>query len=53
MPSERRITNKNICTDKVSSTKVERKKLSKLLDYVREGDTIMVWKLARLARSLI
>ncbi|MGB5358989.1 MAG: recombinase family protein [Eudoraea sp.] len=47
------IKNKNIYTDKVSSTKVERKKLGKLLDYVGEGDTIMVWKLDRLARSLI
>jgi len=47
------IKNKNIYTDKVSSTKEERRKLGKLLDYVREGDTIMVWKLDRLARSLI
>ena len=44
---------KNIFTDKVSSTKEERKSLSKLLNYVREGDTIVVWKLDRLARSLI
>lgn len=47
------IEQKNIYTDKVSSTKEERKSLSKLLDYVREGDTIVVWKLDRLARSLI
>ncbi|MGB5387369.1 MAG: recombinase family protein [Eudoraea sp.] len=47
------IRNKNIYTDKVSSTKEERRKLGKLMDYVREGDTIMVWKLDRLARSLI
>ncbi len=44
---------KNIYADKVSSTKEERKNLSKLLDFVREGDTIVVWKLDRLARSLI
>lgn len=44
---------KNIYTDKVSSTKEERKSLKKLLNYVREGDTIVVWKLDRLARSLI
>ncbi len=43
----------NIYTDKVSSTKEERKNLSKLLSFVREGDTIVVWKLDRLARSLI
>ncbi|QLG46614.1 recombinase family protein [Costertonia aggregata] len=47
------IEQKNIYTDKVSSTKEERKSLTKLLDYVREGDTIVVWKLDRLARSLI
>ncbi len=47
------IKEKNIYTDKVSSAKEERKNLSKLLNYVREGDTIMVWKLDRLARSLI
>ena len=47
------IKDKNIYADKVSSTKEERKNLSKLLDYVREGGTIVVWKLDRLARSLI
>lgn len=47
------IAQKHIYTDKVSSTKEERKSLNKLLDYVREGDTIVVWKLDRLARSLI
>lgn len=47
------ISQKNIYTDKVSSTKEERKSLSKLLNYVRDGDTIVVWKLDRLARSLI
>jgi DNA invertase Pin-like site-specific DNA recombinase len=47
------IEQKNIYTDKVSSTKEERKSLVKLLNYVREGDTIVVWKLDRLARSLI
>lgn len=47
------IDTKNIYTDKVSSSQEERKSLSKLLDYAREGDTIVVWKLDRLARSLI
>ena len=47
------IDKKNIYTDKVSSSKEERKSLSKLLEYAREGDTIVVWKLDRLARSLI
>ncbi|NJB37791.1 recombinase family protein [Croceivirga sp. JEA036] len=47
------IEQKNIYTDKVSSAKEERVSLSKLLNFVREGDTIIVWKLDRLARSLI
>jgi len=44
---------KNIYTDKVSSAREDRKSLTKLLKYAREGDTIVVWKLDRLARSLI
>jgi len=47
------IKEKNIYTDKISSTKEERKNLGKLLDLIREGDTFVVWKLDRLARSLI
>lgn len=47
------ITKKNIYTDKVSSTVEDRKSLQKFWQYVREGDTIVVWKLDRLARSLI
>ncbi len=47
------IEKKNIYTDKVSSTVEERNSLKKLWDYVREGGTIVVWKLDRLARSLI
>ena len=47
------IEKKNIHPDKVSSTVKERKSRNKLLDFVREGDTIVVWKLDRLARSLI
>lgn len=47
------IERKNIHTDKISSMFKERKSLNKLWDFVREGDTIVVWKLDRLARSLI
>lgn len=47
------IQQKNIFTDKVSSTVQDRKSLKKLWDFVRNGDTIVVWKLDRLARSLI
>ncbi|QHV96697.1 recombinase family protein [Spirosoma endbachense] len=40
-----------IFQEKVSSIK-ERPQLQKLLEILREGDTIMVWKLDRLGRSL-
>ncbi|GAB4019752.1 recombinase family protein [Spirosoma koreense] len=40
-----------IFQEKVSSAKV-RPQLQKLLDILREGDTIIVWKLDRLGRSL-
>jgi DNA invertase Pin-like site-specific DNA recombinase len=36
----------------VSSGKTDRPKLAAALDYVREGDTLVVWRLDRLARSL-
>ncbi|GAA0725733.1 recombinase family protein [Aquimarina litoralis] len=47
------VSEKNIYTDKVSGIKSERKNLSKLLKHLREGDTLVVWKLDRLVRSLI
>lgn len=47
------ILKKNIYTDKVSSVVKERKNLGKLWEFAREGDTIVVWKLDRLARSII
>lgn len=47
------VLQKNIYTDKVSSTVEDRKSLIKLWGFVRSGDTIVVWKLDRLARSLI
>lgn len=47
------IAEKNIYIDKVSGIKSERKNLNKLLDQLREGDTLVVWKLDRLVRSLI
>lgn len=36
----------------ISSGKKERPQLVAALDYVREGDTLVVWRLDRLARSL-
>ena len=38
--------------EKVSSGKKERPQLAAALDYLREGDTLVVWRLDRLARSL-
>jgi len=41
-----------ILTDTASGAKVERKGLSEALSYVRSGDSLVVWKLDRLGRSL-
>lgn len=41
-----------IFSDKASGAATERKALTELLDYVREGDTLVVYKLDRLGRSL-
>ena len=41
-----------IFTDTASGAKAERKGLEEALTYVREGDTLVVWRLDRLGRSL-
>jgi DNA invertase Pin-like site-specific DNA recombinase len=41
-----------IFTDTASGAKAERKGLEEALGYVREGDTLVVWRLDRLGRSL-
>src|SRR5512142_2445614 len=41
-----------IYTDKISSRKAERPELKRALDQLREGDTLIVWRLDRLGRSL-
>lgn len=41
-----------VVTDTISGTKRERPGLDRLLDKVRAGDSIVVWRLDRLARSL-
>ncbi|HEV7330924.1 MAG TPA: recombinase family protein [Flavisolibacter sp.] len=41
-----------IFTDKVSGTVTERPGLTKLKEHLRKGDTLVVWRLDRLARSL-
>ena len=43
---------KQIFTDKVTGTKAERKGLNDALSHLREGDTLVVWRLDRLGRSL-
>jgi DNA invertase Pin-like site-specific DNA recombinase len=41
-----------IYQEKASGAKTERPELMRLLDNARKGDTVVVWKLDRLARSL-
>src|SRR3989449_2419299 len=41
-----------IFSDVVSGAKAERTGLQEALEYVREGDTLVVWRLDRLGRSL-
>jgi DNA invertase Pin-like site-specific DNA recombinase len=43
---------KRIFTDIASGSKTARPGLDKVLDYAREGDILVVWKLDRLGRSL-
>src|SRR4051812_11636080 len=41
-----------IFTETASGTKTDRPELAKALEYIREGDTLVVWRLDRLGRSL-
>ncbi len=41
-----------IYTDKITGSKTERKGLEDALSHLREGDTLVVWRLDRLGRSL-
>ena len=41
-----------IFTDTISGAKAERKGLAEALNYIRDGDTLVVWRLDRLGRSL-
>src|SRR2546422_8518370 len=41
-----------IFTDKQTGTRFDRKEFLAALDYLNEGDTLVVWKLDRLGRSL-
>jgi len=46
------VTAKHIFTDKITGTKAERPGLTEALSHLREGDTLVVWRLDRLGRSL-
>jgi DNA invertase Pin-like site-specific DNA recombinase len=46
------VSAKNIFTDKITGTKAERPGLEAALSHLREGDTLVVWRLDRLGRSL-
>ncbi len=43
---------KHLYTDKITGTKAERPGLEAALSHLREGDTLVVWRLDRLGRSL-
>ena len=43
---------RRVFEDKVSGAKRDRPGLKAALEYVREGDTLLVWRLDRLGRSL-
>ena len=43
---------KRIFTDHASGTRTDRPQLAAALDYARPGDTLVVWRLDRLGRSL-
>src|SRR5262249_17549052 len=43
---------KNLYTDKSTGTKAERPGLAEALSHLQEGDTLVVWRLDRLGRSL-
>ena len=46
------VSSKNLYTDKITGTKAERPGLEQALSHLREGDTLVVWRLDRLGRSL-
>jgi DNA invertase Pin-like site-specific DNA recombinase len=39
--------------EKISGASTDRPELTKLLEIIRDGDTLVIWKLDRLGRSLI
>jgi DNA invertase Pin-like site-specific DNA recombinase len=51
MQALRKADCKKIFREKVSGTSRERPEFRRMLDQLRHGDTVIVWKLDRLARS--
>lgn len=47
-----RVRCEKVFTEKASGAQRERPRLAEALDYMRAGDTLVIWKLDRLARSL-
>ena len=41
-----------IYQEKIIGVSTERPELNKLLEFIREGDTLVIWKLDRLERSI-
>ncbi len=41
-----------IYSEQISGTKTDRTKLNEMIEHIRQGDVIVVWKLDRLGRSL-
>src|SRR5690606_35780494 len=42
-----------IFVDKVSGVKSEKPELNKLMDFIRKGDTLTVWRLDRVGRTTV
>ena len=52
MDAMRKLGCKKIYADRVSGAKADRIELNKLKENIREGETVVVWKLDRMSRSL-